>query len=30
LVPIELMVAFFIGSLGALTLASARTRSRRR
>ena len=29
-VPIELLVAFFIGSLGALTLASARTRSRRR
>ena len=29
-VPIELMVAFFIGSLGALTLASARTRGRRR
>ena len=29
-VPIELLAAFFIGSLGALTLASARTRSRRR
>ena len=29
-VPVELLVAFFIGSLGALTLASARTRSRRR
>jgi uncharacterized repeat protein (TIGR01451 family) len=29
-VPVELLVAFFVGSLGALTLASVRARSRRR
>ena len=29
-VPVELMVAFFLGSLGALALANARSRSRRR
>ncbi|HEX4983327.1 MAG TPA: Ig-like domain-containing protein, partial [Ilumatobacteraceae bacterium] len=29
-VPVELLVAFFLGSLGALTLANARARDRRR